>query len=76
MRVIEKNFENRYPNIAQWIQYGVIEIGFEYGRDIVARAINEGGVVWEGGNLKNLEKALESLDEGIKKWCDEITKSI
>lgn len=62
-----------YPNIAQWIQDGTIEIGVDYGhgQGIVARAIDEGGVVWEKKNLKNLEEAMESLDKGIKKWCDE-----
>ncbi len=60
-----------YPNIAQWIQDGTIEVGFEYGRGVVARAIDEGGVTWEGKKFKNLEDALEALEKGIKKWCDE-----
>lgn len=71
MKAIEKNFENRHSNIAQWIQDGTIEIGFEHGRGIVARAIDEGGMVWEGDNLKNMKNAMRVLDAGIKKWCDE-----
>lgn len=71
MKAIEKNFENRYPDIAQWVQDGTIEIGFEYRRGVAARAIDEGGVVWEGDNLKNMENAMRVLDAGIKKWCDE-----
>ncbi|OGS18190.1 MAG: hypothetical protein A3J83_04165 [Elusimicrobia bacterium RIFOXYA2_FULL_40_6] len=61
----------KYPNIDRWIQDGTIEIGFEYGRGIVARAIDEGGTTWEGDNLKNFETAMKALEKGIKKWCDE-----
>ena len=60
-----------YPNISQWIQDGTIEIGVGYGQGIVAKAIDEGGVILEKENLKDLEEALEALDKGIKKWCDE-----
>jgi hypothetical protein len=65
-----------YPNIAQWVQSGTVEIGrdawgYGNGKRIVARAIDEGGVVWEGDNFKNLEDALAVLEKGIKKWCEE-----
>lgn len=66
----------KYPNIAQWIQDGTVEIGtdswgYGNGREIVAKAIDEGGVVWEGDDFKNFEDTLNALEKGIKKWCDE-----
>ncbi len=67
-----KKLEDKFSNIDQWIYDGTIEIGLEYGRkNITARAIDEGGVVWEGDNLKSLEEALIALEKGIKDWCDE-----
>ena len=49
----------------------VSEIGFEWeGKGVIARALDEGGVVWEG-KCTTLEKALESLDKGIAEWCEE-----
>ncbi len=67
---MSKNIIKQYPNIASWIQDGTIEIGNEYGRKIVARAIDEGGVIWEKGNFSNFNQAVNGLEQGIKKWID------
>jgi hypothetical protein len=42
-------FEHLYPHIAQWIQaHGYIEIGYDdYSRSFV-RALDIGGMIWEG----------------------------
>jgi hypothetical protein len=63
--------DEKYSNIAKWIQEGTIEIGFEWRyKGMIARALDEGGPVWEG-KFKTLEEALESLDKGIALWCEE-----
>lgn len=54
-----------YPNIANWIHKGFIEISYEFGRDLVARALDKGGVVWEGGQYKNTDEAMQALDSAI-----------
>jgi hypothetical protein len=59
-------FEARYPNIAAWVQDGWVEIGRDdYSRSFV-RALDIGGMVWEGAEAyDSLEAALQDLDDGI-----------
>lgn len=67
------SFEDSYPNIAAWVSNdGWVEIGYvEYTKSFV-RALDEGGTVWEGASkYKNIDDALESLDEGIARWVEE-----
>lgn len=72
LMAMKKNVEKEYPNISQWIHDGTIEIGFEYRNGIVARAIDEGGVVWEKEHCKSFDVALTELEKGIGKWCKEM----
>ena len=60
-----------YPNIANWVKEGSVEIATEFGKEIVARAADEGGVIWEGTHFRSLDEALEALDRGIKAWIQE-----
>jgi hypothetical protein len=63
-------FEARYPNIAAWVQDGWIEIGRDdFSRSFV-RALDIGGMVWEGAEeYDSLDDALQALDDGIAAWC-------
>jgi hypothetical protein len=60
------SFEGRYPNIAAWVQEGWIEIGRDdFSRSFV-RALDIGGMVWEGAEeYDSLDDALRALDNGI-----------
>ena len=69
--MIQQLSQNQYPSITSWIEDGSIEIGREYGRGIVARAIDEGGVAWEGTKFKNFTEAVNTLEKGIEQWCEE-----
>ncbi|MFH1546752.1 MAG: hypothetical protein ABIE14_05240 [Patescibacteria group bacterium] len=60
----------KYPNIVWMIETGTIEITNEYKRGIVARAYDEGGVIWEEEKFKTFDDAINALEEGIKKWYD------
>ena len=62
-------FEERYPNIAAWVQDGWIEMGSDdYSRSFV-RALDIGGMVWEGKeSYPSVDEALQALDAGIGKW--------
>jgi hypothetical protein len=66
------SLETRYPNIAAWVQDGWIEIGRDdYSRSFV-RALDIGGMVWEGeAEYPTLDAALHALDAGIAAWLDE-----
>ena len=67
------SFAARYPNIAAWVQDGWIEIGRDdYSRSFV-RALDIGGMVWEGADeYASLEEALRALDAGIAAWIEEM----
>jgi hypothetical protein len=66
------SLEARYPNIASWVQDGWIEIGRDdYSRSFV-RALDIGGMVWEGeSEYPTLDAALRALDAGIAAWLEE-----
>ncbi|MDA0685105.1 MAG: hypothetical protein O3A57_11905 [Bacteroidetes bacterium] len=65
-------FATLYPNIAAWVQDGWVEIGHDdYSRSFV-RALDTGGMVWEGEqNYPSLHDALQALDAGIAGWLEE-----
>lgn len=65
-------FEKTYPNISSWVRFsGWIEIGqYDHLRSFV-RALDDGGMVWEGDDeYETLDKALQALDDGIAEWAD------
>lgn len=66
-------FEATYPHLADWIMgVGWVELGRTDGAHSMARALNEGGMVWEGkGNYTDLDELLRDLDEGITQWAEE-----
>jgi len=68
----EPVFEVKYPHIAGWIMDGWVELGrTEYSRSM-ARALDEGGMVWEGKtSYPSLGELLADLDEGLAQWTKE-----
>ena len=66
MKIKQDQSDNlQYPNIANWIHKGFVEITHEFGRDIVARALDKGGIVWEGATYKSADEAMQALDLAI-----------
>jgi hypothetical protein len=67
------SFERTYPHIARWIKiHGWIEVGADGMSPSWIRALDEGGVVWEGGDpSKTLDEAFEDLDTALAKWMKE-----
>jgi len=59
-----------YPNVNAWVfGGGWIEIGQGDHGGPFARALDEGGQVWEGKRMYNsLEDVLKDLERGIAKW--------
>jgi len=68
-----QNFESTYPTISQWVQeYGWIEIGQDDMSPSFVRALNEGGMVWEGRkSYPTLDAALQDLEAGQVAWMQE-----
>jgi hypothetical protein len=67
------SFEMSYPNITAWVSNGGwIEIGYEIYTGSFVRALDEGGMIWEGAKkYKSVEEALQALERGIGKWMEE-----
>ena len=61
------SFETRYPNIAAWVQDGGIEIGCDDCSRSFVRALDIGGIVWEGGSeYPTLDAALrDTIDHAL-----------
>lgn len=71
----EFSFEQTYPHIARWVRgYGWIEIGEDdYNRSFV-RALDIGGMVWEGqeqSEYATIDGMLRALEGGLAKWMRE-----
>lgn len=62
------NLSQQYPTVASWIKEDSIEIAHEFRRNIVARALDAEGVIWEGDGFGSLDEAMQALETGIKKW--------
>ncbi len=68
------SFEARYPNIASWVQDGWIEVGRDEGGQSFVRALDRGGLAWEGeGPYGSIDEALAALDAGIAEWLEEMS---
>ncbi len=68
-----QGFESTYPTIARWVQeYGWIEIGQDDMSQSFVRALDEGGMVWEGQeDYATLDAALQDLEAGLATWMRE-----
>ena len=67
-----ESFEERYPNIATWVQDGWIELGRDdYSRSFV-RVLDIGGMVWEGEErYETVDEALAEAEAAIAAWLGE-----
>jgi hypothetical protein len=66
------SFAVRYPHIAQWVGDGWIEMGRDDCNRSFVRALDIGGLVWEGNaQYATLDEAFQALDAGIAAWLKE-----
>jgi hypothetical protein len=68
------NFSSNYPNIAAWTEsYGWIEIGEDDDSQSFIRALDMGGMVWEGkSKYKSVDAALDDLEAALEEIIKEI----
>ncbi len=66
------NFEESYPAITDWVSgFGWVEIGQTEDSPAFVRALEEGGLAWEGKpKYKSLAHALRALENGLTKWME------
>ena len=62
--------EESYPHMARWVAtHGWIELGQTEHSASLVRALDEGGLVWEGATTyRSLDEALRALDEALASW--------
>lgn len=66
-------FDKLFPNISEWVSsQGWIELGSDDNSSSMVRAIDTGGLVWEGKDeYKSIDAALQDLEEGLTGWMKE-----
>jgi hypothetical protein len=71
-RMVNDPFVALYPNIAFWVKGGWIEIGQNIYSQSFVRALDQGGLVWEGeAEYSNFHEVFQALDAGIAAWREE-----
>ena len=61
-----------YPNLSAWVQDGWVEIGRDHYSESFVRALDAGGMIWEGKTrYGTIHQALQALDAGIAEWLSE-----
>ena len=67
-----ESFEDRYPNIAAWVQDGWIELGCDDYSCSFVRVLDIGGMVWEGEErYETVDEALAEAEAAIAAWLGE-----
>ncbi len=63
-------FSATYPSIARWVRgYGWIEVGEDNPGAPFVRALDEGGVIWDGEDAyPTLEAAWQALETALAAW--------
>ena len=66
-------FQETYPNIASWVRdHGCIEIGQDDYSQSFVRALDIGGMIWEGKRrYTTLDEALQALESGLAEWMQQ-----
>jgi len=68
----QQGVEKLFPAIAKWVNgYGYIEIGDQEMFGFVARALNDGGLVFEDDRPDTLAEAMAALEKGLRQWYKE-----
>jgi hypothetical protein len=72
---VATSFEESYPNIARWEKsQGWIELGRDHYRPSLVRALDEGGMVWEGSShYGTLDEAFGALEMALAEWMEQGT---
>jgi hypothetical protein len=68
------NLSSTYPNISAWTEsYGWIEIGQDNYFQSFVRALDMGGMVWEGKpKYKSVDAAFDDLEAVLEKIIEEM----
>jgi hypothetical protein len=70
---VGSSFEESYPNIANWVRFqGWIELGRDHYSSSLVRALDEGGMIWEGSaHYETVDEALDALETALAEWMEQ-----
>jgi hypothetical protein len=70
---MHRTVDEAFPHLTAWVTaHGWIEIGYDDAHRSFIRALDIGGMVWEGRMVyASLESALQALDDAIAAWLKE-----
>lgn len=70
---MDRSVDEMFPHVTAWVgTHGWIEIGYDDDSRSFIRALDSGGMVWEGSlNYPTLESALQALDDALAAWMKE-----
>jgi hypothetical protein len=70
---VASTFEKGYPNIAYWVRLqGWIELGRDDYSSSLVRALDVGGMVWEGSaHYETVDEALDALESALAEWMEQ-----
>ncbi len=65
--------ESLYPTLATWVRrQGWVEIGLGFRGKFSIRILDEGGMVWEGGHVRqSLDDLLQAAEDALIVWLAE-----
>ena len=72
---VATSLERSYPNITNWVKSrGWIELGPDHYSPSLVRALDEGGMVWEGSaHYGTLDEAFDALETALAEWMEQST---
>ncbi len=67
------SFLDLYPHVAEFVECcGWIELGHDDFSESFVRALDEGGMIWEGKpSYKSVDDALQDLETALERWLKE-----
>jgi hypothetical protein len=70
---VASTFEKAYPNITYWVRsHGWIELGRDDYSSSLVRALDEGGMVWEGSaHYETMDEAFDALEIALAEWMEQ-----
>jgi hypothetical protein len=73
VRPATSSFSTTYPAITRWVKdCGWVEIGYSEGTNSFIRALDIGGMIWEGKTTyPSVDAALAELEKRLAKWIAE-----
>jgi len=68
-----QSVDEAFPHLREWVMtHGWIEIGYDDSHRSFIRALDSGGMVWEGHMVyATLQSALQALDNALTAWMKE-----